>query len=247
MTPIASHRGGAILWPENTLTAFRHALALPVEQLELDVHASADGEPVVIHDATLDRTTDASGPVRALPTAALQAVRTRGTSGEPLPMLAEACALLAPTRQALRLELKADRDGRPYAGLPARCLEVLDRHALRPRTWLMSFQPLTLLEASPEGLAGKVLLLESLTWRGMGLRGAAVLARLTGAREIGLPLGEVDTLVVAALRGEGLGIGVWGANTAAQIERALGLGLDAVTTDDPVTALRLRGQQLPPT
>jgi glycerophosphoryl diester phosphodiesterase len=246
MTPIASHRGGAILWPENSLTAFRQALALPVEQLELDVHASADGEAVVIHDATLDRTTDAAGPVRAMPTAALQAVRVKGTGGEHLPMLAEACALLAPTQQALRLEVKADRDGRLYPGLPARCLEVLDTHALRPRTWLMSFQPLALMETPGEGLAGKVLLLESLPWRGMGLRGAAVLARLSGAREIGLPLGEVDTLVVAALRGEGLGIGVWGANSAMQIERALALGVDALTTDDPVTALRLRGRQLPP-
>ena len=79
-TEIASHRGGAFLWPENSLLAFRNALALPAEQLELDVHLSADGVPVVMHDATLDRTTDGSGPVRAKTTAELRRVRLRGTS-----------------------------------------------------------------------------------------------------------------------------------------------------------------------
>ena len=82
---LASHRGGAILWPENSLTAFRNSLALPVEQLELDVHASADGEAVVIHDATLDRTTDAQGPVRALDAAALRAVAVCGTRAVIIP------------------------------------------------------------------------------------------------------------------------------------------------------------------
>lgn len=67
LTDVAAiaHRGGARLRPENTLAAFDHALALGVDALECDVHLSRDGEPVVIHDPTLDRTTDASGPVAA--------------------------------------------------------------------------------------------------------------------------------------------------------------------------------------
>ena len=56
-TAIASHRGGAFLWPENSLAAFRGTAGLALEQAECDVHATADGEAVVIHDATLDRTT----------------------------------------------------------------------------------------------------------------------------------------------------------------------------------------------
>ncbi len=93
-TEIASHRGGAFLWPENSLLAFRNALALPAEQLELDVHLSADGEAVVMHDHTLDRTTDAGGPVRARSVAELRRVRLRGTGGEGVPSLAEASALV---------------------------------------------------------------------------------------------------------------------------------------------------------
>lgn len=63
---VIAHRGGAKLRPENTLDAFAHAVALGVDALECDVHLSRDGEPVVIHDATLDRTTDRTGPVSAL-------------------------------------------------------------------------------------------------------------------------------------------------------------------------------------
>jgi glycerophosphoryl diester phosphodiesterase len=60
-----AHRGGSKLRPENTFAAFDHAVALGVDAIECDVHLSRDGEVVVIHDATLERTTDASGPVAA--------------------------------------------------------------------------------------------------------------------------------------------------------------------------------------
>lgn len=63
---VIAHRGGSKLRPENTAAAFAHAVSLGVDALECDVHVSRDGEVVVIHDATLDRTTDARGPVSAL-------------------------------------------------------------------------------------------------------------------------------------------------------------------------------------
>jgi len=62
---VFAHRGGAKLAPENTLAAFARGMAEGSDGVECDVHLSRDGVPVVIHDATLDRTTDASGPVSA--------------------------------------------------------------------------------------------------------------------------------------------------------------------------------------
>jgi glycerophosphoryl diester phosphodiesterase len=62
---VLAHRGGSALRPENTMAAFEHGAALGAHGFECDVHLSLDGEPVVIHDATLDRTTDATGPVAA--------------------------------------------------------------------------------------------------------------------------------------------------------------------------------------
>ena len=60
---VMAHRGGKQLRPENTLIAFRNAVELGVDALELDVHATRDGALVVIHDSTVDRTTDGTGAV----------------------------------------------------------------------------------------------------------------------------------------------------------------------------------------
>ena len=70
MTDIASHRGGALLWAENSRLAFERTAELPVEQVEFDVHPSRDGRLVVIHDATLERTTDGIGAELCLDDAA---------------------------------------------------------------------------------------------------------------------------------------------------------------------------------
>ena len=68
---VIAHRGGARLRPENTVAAFAHAATLGVDAIECDVHLSRDGEVVVIHDDTVDRTTNASGPVSAFTAAEL--------------------------------------------------------------------------------------------------------------------------------------------------------------------------------
>ena len=71
---VYAHRGGAALRPENTLAAFDHGLTLGADGLELDVHLSRDGVVVVHHDDTLDRTTDATGPIGARTAADLAGV-----------------------------------------------------------------------------------------------------------------------------------------------------------------------------
>ena len=62
---VFAHRGGCALGPENTIAAFDIGMATGADGLELDVHLSADGRAVVHHDDTLDRTTDAVGPIAA--------------------------------------------------------------------------------------------------------------------------------------------------------------------------------------
>ena len=59
-----AHRGASGSAPENTLAAFKKALDIGVDAVELDLHGTKDGEIVAIHDATLDRTTNLSGPVK---------------------------------------------------------------------------------------------------------------------------------------------------------------------------------------
>jgi glycerophosphoryl diester phosphodiesterase len=71
---IMAHRGGKGLWPENTMHAFEGAVSLGVDVLEMDVHSTADGALVVIHDRTVDRTTQGSGPVQAFTLEELKAL-----------------------------------------------------------------------------------------------------------------------------------------------------------------------------
>jgi len=76
MRPLVyAHRGGAALRPENTIVSFDHGLSLGADGLELDVHLSRDGVVVVHHDATLDRTTGARGPIAQRTAEELAAVR----------------------------------------------------------------------------------------------------------------------------------------------------------------------------
>jgi glycerophosphoryl diester phosphodiesterase len=240
-TTIASHRGGAFLWPENSLTAIRAALALPADQVEIDVHASADGEPVVMHDATLDRMTDGTGPVNSLSWEALSRLRVRGTGGEAVPHLAQAVHVIAEAGQVLRLEIKADAEGAPYPGLVARSVAAIDAARWRARTVLMSFEPATVAEAA--GFGG----FDQLVWladgkRLRGMREADLVAqcRACGATELGVHEAFANERLRGALRDAELRLSVWAANHAPSISRALRLGLDALATDDPPLALRLR-------
>ncbi len=239
---IASHRGGAFLWPENGLTAFRATARLVLEQAECDVHASADGEAIVIHDATLDRTTDASGRVAAVPAADLTRVRLKGGAGETVPRLADMLALFRESPVSPRVEIKEDADGRPYPGLVARVLGELDRAGLRRRSWIIGFDAPTMAQVSAAGgVAGVAWLLERKTWYSLGLTGTIAVAKAYGFPEIGVHESLLDAEACAALRAAGVGISVWGANHEASIRRMLGLGIDLLATDDPPLAISLRG------
>ncbi len=222
------------------MAAFRASLALPIEQLECDVHLSADGEAVVIHDATLERTTEARGPVAAQQAAALARLRLRGAGGGALPRLPEALALFVGSPVQPRIEVKADAGGLPYPGLVERVLRDLDEAGLRGRAWLIGFDAPVMAAALGAGLAGVAWLVEARSWRELGARGAAAVARAYGFPEIGLPEAVLDAEGLGVLRGAGLGVSVWGANHAPAIRRMLALGVNLLATDDPPLAIALR-------
>lgn len=240
-TLIAAHRGGLFLWPENSLTAFRHTAGLALEQAECDVHLTADGQVVVMHDALMDRMTDARGPVAALSAAQFAAVRVRGTGGEAPPTLTQYLSILAGSPVAPRIEVKSDVAGRPYPGILDKTLAALDAAGERRRSWLIGFHAPTMAAAQQEGgLAGTAWLLEIPTLRDIGLEGLIATARAHGVTEVGMQESAIDAELVAAVRSAGLGLGTWGANHAASIRRMLGLGVDLFATDDPPLAIALR-------
>ncbi len=231
MTAICAHRGGALLWPENSLSAFRAALQLPIEEVECDVHLSADGVAMVHHDATLDRTTEGSGPVGHRTAAELGATPLRGLD-EGLPTLAALLELVAASGKLLRLEVKADHQDHHVPALLDAVWEDLARIPARVR--LMSFLPATLAQAAwPE--MDLLIRPSDMAWHSA----ASLNAYMAALCCTGLGFGY-DPGLARVLPGIAGVTNIWRADTPEQLRQAFALAPHSITTDDPVTALTLR-------
>ena len=109
---IEAHPGSSCDSPENSMAAFRRAVALGVHSIELDIHESRDGELVVMHDPTVDRTTDGTGAIADLTVCALRRLdcgRWKGEAfaGERIPTLEEVLVFVASRNVCLNVEVKA--------------------------------------------------------------------------------------------------------------------------------------------
>lgn len=246
---VAAHRGGAALWPENSLLAHRNALGLGVDFLETDVHLTSDGEVVVLHDATLDRTTTGRGPVGAVTLADLAGVKLRGADGAPtderLPRLAELLDLVRPSRAQLLLEIKVDAARRRYAGIEEKVLALVKDRGLLGRTPFMGFQADTVRrvrELEP-GAATVLLVARSrLERQRVEPREAVRWTAEAGAGTLGIQHTALDTGVIDAARKAGVAVAAWTVNEEQDMRRVIGLGADILISDRPDVALRVLGR-----
>jgi glycerophosphoryl diester phosphodiesterase len=239
------HRGASGEAPENTLPSFERALAQGVPYLEMDCHATSDGEIVIHHDDVLDRTTDAAGPIRERSFAELEAIdagfrftpdggRTfpfRGTRLR-IPRLTE--VLAAYPRARVNLEVKqAD----PPIG--EEVVRIIRRAHAESRV---------LLAAEDESVLAKVRALDTGTALGSSLEDVVQFVR-AGAEgrlasfaprghalqvpthALGRPLVTREFVEMAHERG--LAVHVWTINEAAEMKRLLALGVDGVMSDFP--------------
>jgi glycerophosphoryl diester phosphodiesterase len=241
MTDIASHRGGALLWAENSRLAFEQTARLPVEQVEFDVHPSRDGRLVVIHDATLERTTDGTGAVCQHDWADLSKLILKGSGGQRMLLLDEVVEIFRPTRIILRLEMKAGPGRVPYPDHPARIMAALKAAGILDRTVMTSFQLGTAAEVTRHGKPMRhVWLVTPETQTDIGLAAVIELARSNGVPMLGLRGNVLDRPMVEKVRAAGLGVGGWACNDAAAIAKMFDLGVDVFTTDRPDLALDIR-------
>ena len=231
------HRGGGGQHTagENTVAAFAAAVALGCEHVETDAHASADGVAVLHHDARLDRTTSATGPLARRTAAELRAVRVTG--GGPVPTLLEALTALPRTR--FTVDLKSD------AAVPAVLAAVAAADAW-DRVCLASFATRRLHRARRDA-TGPVC--TALSPAGVGLlraRAVSLLDLPARPRPAGwcvqVPVGPrlarlVDRRLVAEAHRLGLEVHPWTVDDPAEMARLLDLGVDGLITDRPDLAL----------
>lgn len=235
VTRIASHRGGTLESGDSTPSAFRMTASLPVEEVEFDVHPTADGHIVVHHDPTLDRTTDRRGEIAKLTLAEVKAARLNHSPGEAPLTLPELCAIFRPTPIALRCEIKAGADGLPYPGFADRVIDVLSTEGMLERTVFSSF----LLEVAA-ALRPSLWLVSPPVLRQVGPAEVIALAQTRGIAEIAVKVDLADAPLAGMVQAAGLAFGVYGAHSAAQIDHALALGAKVMTTDRPRLALERR-------
>ena len=223
-----AHRGASAEAPENTLAAFRRALALGVDGLELDVQVSRDGVPVVFHDATLVRLTGRRGRIAQLTALELRQFRV---SGEPIPALAEVLALTQ-DRAVVQVEVKR---GVPVAPV----VQSIRRARASSLVVLASFEPVQL-------AAARVLdpsIPRMLIHRGRGHRWTTIIARTRalagvlanlGAGGVSLDYrGIRSAAFIGTLKRRGFCVWCWTVNDSRAMLRLAAWGAEAILSDDP--------------
>jgi glycerophosphoryl diester phosphodiesterase len=248
-----SHRPGARFGPQAIRSTdylppdgSRPSLALGVDALEFDVHPTADGEPVVIHDATLDRTTTGHGPVRSITLARLQALKLLDRTGVPstdtVPTLAQVLELARPTSVVVLPEIKLDLARAPYPDVEPRVVALLRAHGMLDRAVVQSFDDETLrrLRALAPALR-TMLLINRVRMSAHAAAPGDVIrwAREAGATDLGVDFHLVDAALVAAARAGGIKLSVWTVNSDADLRRMAALGVDLIMTDRPDRARQL--------
>lgn len=239
MLKIYSHRGLNRLAPENTMAAFRLAYEAKIEWIETDVDILGDATPVILHDSTLDRTTDAQGSMYALSRGYLAGISAGAKfqprvgsapdySHEAIPLLDELVAWVSDTGMKCNLELKSNEAG---GDMSLRLIDaVVERIAEVPREQLLisSFNPvlLYLLHQRLPLLEVACLFTKDNLWPD-----AVSICELVGAKTIHPEDSSLTPSIVSRLKAAGLQINVWTVNSVHRARELQSWGVDGVFTD----------------
>jgi glycerophosphoryl diester phosphodiesterase len=252
-----AHRGGAEIAPENTLDGFREGLQVGAGVLELDVHTTADGHVVVIHDATVDRTTNSTGTVREMALAELKRLdagyrftRDEGGTfpyrgeGIRIPTLEEVYAKF--TEVPINVEIKGERPGIEEA-----VWWIIEKAGAENRTLVVSESTLTIRrfrEVSDGRVAtasssAELIFFYLLSRLGLSRSVRPRYQALQGPETYhGLRI--VTPGFIRAAHRQGLRVDIWTIDSEADMRRLLGYGVDGIMTDRPdVLAKLLEGGQ----
>jgi glycerophosphoryl diester phosphodiesterase len=224
-----AHRGAALYAPENTLASFRLALEHRAPAVECDVQRTRDGRLVVIHDQTVDRTTDGRGAVGDL---TFEEVRRLDAgrwfapefAGEQIPLLDEVLDLIR-GRALLQLEIKNGPTF--YEGIEREALDAIRRRDMEDDVLLISFDHLCLRAAR----AACPRIATGILYAARLVDGPAA-ARAAGADALCVQWAFAAEEVVAQAHAAGLGFMVWTVDDADACRRCLARGVDGIASND---------------
>lgn len=224
---VIAHRGASSSAPENTRAAFDRALVLGARHIELDVHATADGHVVVIHDALVDRTTDGTGAVSSQTLAGLKSLDAgswfgAAFAGERIPTLEEVLARYG-GRAHLHVEIKGHAPD-----LTRRTVELIRRHGRERDVTITSFARARLEEVRACGLD------VPLGWLVPEATEAVVAeAAALGVAQLCPKASTVTEALVSHLHGAGFLVRAWGVGTEQLMEQVVRARADGMTVNFP--------------
>lgn len=232
---LIAHRCGPKYAPENTLAAARNAIAAGADMLECDVQRSRDGALVVIHDETVDRTTNGSGRVQDLLLNEIQGLDAG--AGERIPTFKEFADLACEHGIAILPELKSPR---LYPGIEADLVDTINQVGYCARTCVQSFDPASL-DAVHKANANQMI------WRLYGLGQFNISHPQPAQVETVCPMAEMTLLypwMIRQAHKHGKKVVVWYLFLENNLVSRLLLvfGVDGLIVDDPVAAGRLMGR-----
>lgn len=224
------HRGAKGHAPENTFASFNLAVQMGVSAVETDVHLSHDGEVVLIHDHTVDRTTDGHGYVKDLTLAALKELDAGAWfdprfAGERIPTLGELLGW-AKGRVAVAIEIK--NGPIYYSGIAGKVIRLLREHDMLGEALLISFDHLVLREAkmlAPEVASGLLYVARLVDPVGA--------AHASGASALHPNWAFVTPDLVETAHAAGLAVSPWCPNDAPTLRALTAMGVDSIGTDYP--------------
>ena len=214
--------------PENSLAGLRAALSLGADAIEVDVHCTRDGTPVLLHDDTVDRTTDGQGEIAALSLRQVRRLRlnaTQGIAGERIPTLREALGVVA-GRALLVLEIKAAKIEEPVLGAVRRAgaLDWCAVHSFLPRV-------VERVRSVSDGRMPCSLLTGGREVRDWGQLFAFALS--LGAQGVAVHHEAVTPELVRSAHLRELRFSTWTVNKRVDVRRVASAGVDAITSDYP--------------
>ena len=215
---LTGHRGAAKLEPENTLLSIQKAIDLGVDQIEIDVHLTRDQHLVVIHDTTVDRTTDGQGAIADLTLAEVK--QLEAGKGERIPTLQEVIDLVR-GKVILQIELKGPDTAEPV-------IQAVEQNSMENEVLLTSFVHDRLREARQ---LNPYLRLGAL-WSNPP-PDACEQAVDMGAEAIHIQHLNIDSQLVGEAHAHGLMIRAWNPDTVEEIQRVVDLGVDAIGSNRP--------------
>jgi glycerophosphoryl diester phosphodiesterase len=232
---VIAHRGSSAFAPENTLAAFRLAAEQEADAIELDVDLTRDGHVIVLHDATIDRTTDGHGRVVDLTLDEIRRVdagawKSAEFKGQRVPLLEEVFEAVG-RWLLINVEIK-DMSLRGH-GLEEKVAALIAKHDLIERVIISSFNPLALrrIKRVDARLACGLLVAPDLP---IFLR-EAWLAPLIPHLDARHPHhAQVDKAAIDRWHVQGLFVNVWTANQAGTVRAMIKAGVDGIIGDDPV-------------